>query len=57
MTDLVERLLAHPYIQTSLYAEAADEIKRLRAVLCYISELDDDSEAPGLARRALEPKP
>jgi len=33
------------------------EIDRLRAVLHHISHLDDDGEAPGLARRALEPKP
>jgi len=34
-----------------------DIIDRLRAVLRYISQLDDDGDAPVLARAALEPKP
>jgi uncharacterized small protein (DUF1192 family) len=37
--------------------ELRAEIERLLAVLRCISQLDDDGEAPGLARAALEPKP
>lgn len=68
MTDIVERLSTiRDHLRTGRFGqrevweewltEAAAEIERLTAVLRYISELDDDGEAPGLARRALEPKP
>ena len=38
-------------------AQLRAEIERLRTALRYISQLDDDGEAPGLARAALEKKP
>jgi len=57
MTDIIDRLQLGGPNALEVTDEAADEIDRLRAVLRYISQLDDDGDAPVLARAALEPKP
>jgi hypothetical protein len=72
MTDIVERLRANwtghlskeaadeierLRLERGTVVHMSAEIERLRAVLRCISQLDDDGEAPGLARAALEPKP
>ena len=57
MTDIIDRLRLGGPNALEVTDEAADEIDRLRAVLRYISQLDDDGDAPVLARAALEPKP